>query len=932
VVGLKCCVTPDTRIAVSTRPTGTVTLVFTDIEGSTRLLAQLGDRYAELLAAYRSLLRKTFGDYRGHEVGAEGDSLFYAFPRAKDGLAAALAGQRNIASHPWPSDTRLLVRMGVHTGEPLSVAAGYIGLDVHLVARICAAGHGGQILVSRTTRELVHEDSPTETILRDLGEHRLKDFDQPQRLFQVVAPGLRETFPPLKTSVILRNLPAQRTTFIGREKELEDIKQLAHTARLVTLTGPGGTGKTRLALHAAADVADHYPDGVWWVDLAPLSDPALVPHTIVSSLALHRLNQFSADLPNSLADYLRTKTLLLLLDNCEHLLSGCAEVADQLLTRCPHLTLFATSREALGITGESVYIVPPLSLPDPREALRPEHVTRYEAITLFAERAVAADRSFKISDHTAPAVVRICTRLDGMPLAIEMAAARVRVLSVDDIASRLDDRFRLLTGGSRTALPRHQTLRATLDWSFALLSGDEQVLFRRLAVFSGGATLEAVEAVCCGGKVDEAHVFELLTQLVEKSLVIRQGHNGQSRFRMLETIREYARGKMSEAAESEGIAAQHLAYFSRQALAIEQASVAFDPWLEQMDTENENLRTALEWAREHQAHEVFVEMATALWRFWFHRGHLTEGRQTLERALSNPDTPPQLRAKALNGAAYLTMWMDEYKQAAGLCEQSFALSRPLGDAETMALSAAIGGHAVWHTGDEKKGLALGEDGLVLARKTGNPQTMLWALREYSYVLWHMGAIDQGEPVFAEYLTVARQVRNSPAAVDGLRLLAEAAVHRGQYARAVQLCEEALAISLLQNDRIIGSVLRVCLGNALLAEGEYGRAGRVYAETLPELEVVWQKWWLARCLEGLARVFSARQRYADSIRLLGAADAIRESVGPAPPSDQTFLAKARAAAMEVLGADAFSATWAEGRALPVRGAIEIAKGANAAEGS
>jgi predicted ATPase/class 3 adenylate cyclase len=918
---------------VSTRPTGTVTFLFTDIEGSTRLLAQLGDRYAELLAAYRALLRKTFGGYGGHEVGVEGDSLFYAFPRAKDGLAAALAGQRSITSHPWPSDTTLLVRMGVHTGEPVEAAAGYIGLDVHLGARICAAGHGGQILVSRTTRELVREDSPAETILRDLGEHRLKDFDQPQRLFQVVAPGLRETFPPLNTLVIPHNLPAQRTSFIGREKELEEIKQLARSARLVTLTGPGGTGKTRLALQVATEVADHYPDGVWWVDLGPLSDPALVSHTIVSALALHRLNQFSADLPNSLVDYLRTKTLLVLLDNCEHLLLGCVEVADRLLTHCPHLGLLATSREALGIAGESVYVVPPLSVPNPREVVRPEQMAGYEAIKLFADRAIAADTTFKISDHNASAVVQICTRLDGMPLAIEMAAARARVLSVEDIAARLDDRFRLLTGGSRTALPRHQTLRATLDWSFALLSVEEQVLFRRLAVFSGGSTLEAVEAVCCGGKVDETYVFELLTQLVEKSLVIREGQNGQSRFRMLETIREYARGKLTEAAESERIAAQHLTYFSRLAVAVEQASVAFDPWLEQMDMEHDNLRTALEWAVEHHAHEVLVKMSAALWRFWFHRGHLAEGRQTLERALSFPETPPHLRAKALNGIAYLTMWMDGFKQAADFCEQSLALSRPRGDTETTALSAAIAGHAVWHTGDEKKALAFGEEGLALARKIGNAQTMLWALREYSYVMWHMGAIDQGEPLFAEYLTVARQIRNSPAAVDGLRLMAEASVHRGRHARAVQLCEEALAISLLQKDRIIGSVLRVCLGNALLAQGEYERAGRVYAETLPELEVVWQKWWLARCLEGLARVFTARQHYTDAVRLLGAADAIRESVGgsPAPPSDRAFLAKARAAAMEILGADAFTAAWADGRALTVTRAIEIAKRANDAKG-
>lgn len=912
-----------------TRPTGTVTFLFTDIEGSTRLLAQLGDQYAQMLAAHRSVLRQAFQKYGGYEVGTEGDSLFYAFSRANDGLSAAVAGQRSMAAHSWPAGVPVRVRMGIHTGEPLVAVEGYIGLDVHRAARICAAGHGGQILVSHATRELAREEHPHEIGLRDLGEHRLKDFDEPQHLFQVVVPDLPERFPPLQTLTIPSNLPAQRTSFIGRERELADILRLASETRLVTLTGPGGTGKTRLALQAAATVLDRYPDGVWWVDLAPLSDPTLIPQTIATALDLHRLNQFSSDLASSLVEYLGTKSMLVILDNCEHLLRECAETVDRFLTRCPHLSVLTTSREALGIDGESLYAVPPLSLPEPGRVAWPEHLATCEAIILFVERARAADKRFEIDNRNAPAVVQICVRLDGIPLAIEMAAARVRVLSVEDIASRLDDRFRLLAGGSRTALPRHQTLRATLDWSFELLSLEEQLLFRRMAVFSGGATLGAIEAVCCGGKVDQPHVLELLTHLVEKSLVIRQDQDGKSRFRLLETIREYARGKLLEALEFDSVAMQHLAYFATLAAALEQPAMPFDDWLEQMETEHDNLRTALEWGDAHGRHEVTLEMAAALWRFWFHRGHLIEGRRILQRAVSYPGLPHPLRARGLNGAAYLTMWTDEFQQAAALCEQSLSLSRPAGDTEAMALSLAIAGHSVWHVGDEERGRALGEEAIATARKAGKEETTLWALREYSYVLWHMGAIDAGERVFGEYLAVCRRVGNSSAAVDGLRLLAEAAVHRGEYPRAVQLCEEALAISLLQKDTLIGSILRVCLGNALAAQGEFEHAGSVYAETLPELEHVWQKWWLARCLEGLGRVRVGQHRYEHAVRLLGAAAALRESIGgsPAPPSDRAFLEKARAAAVDALGEKAFATAWTEGRALTLKQAIEVAKKAD-----
>jgi predicted ATPase/class 3 adenylate cyclase len=494
-------------------PTGTVTFLFTDIEGSTRLLQRLGERYAEVLATHHGLLRTAIQEGQGQVVDTQGDAVFAVFPRARDALLAAIATQRAVQAHPWPDGTVPKVRIGLHTGEPVTGETGYVGMDVHRAARIAAAGHGGQILVSDVTHNVVARDLPEGVSRRDLGEHRLRDLAHPLRIFQVLATDLPTDFSPLQSlDAHPHNLPIQLTSFIGRVREIAEVKRLLGTARLVTLTGSGGAGKTRLALQVAADVVEDYPDGVWLAEFAPIADPALVPKTVASTLNVSE--QPGRDMTDTLVEALRPKSLLLMLDNCEHILAACRDLAAALLRTCPHVRILATSREGLGLPGEMVWRVPSLSVPeDIRHLPRPEELLLYDAVRLFVDRAVTTTPGFTVTSENAPAVAHVCRRLDGIPLAIELAAARVKVLAVEQIAVRLDNRFRLLTRGSRTVLPRHQTLQAAIDWSYELLSDRERAVLCRLSVFAGGWTLEAAEAVCTGGGIEASDVLDLLTQL-----------------------------------------------------------------------------------------------------------------------------------------------------------------------------------------------------------------------------------------------------------------------------------------------------------------------------------------------------------------------------------------------------------------------------------
>jgi len=535
----------DQSAVIPSLPSGTVTFLFTDIEGSTRLAHQYHDTWEVLRKRHHAILREAIESNKGYVFQVVADAFCAAFQTAGDAVHAAIKSQLDLQAENW-GETPILVRMGIHTGkaeiQPDGLYHGYLTLS-H-AQRLMSAGHGGQVLLSFATQELVYDELPEDVELHDLGQHRLKDFDRAEHIFQLNIADLPSDFPPLHTLDAHRhNLPVQLTSFIGRDREMAEVKYLLSTTRLLTLTGAGGSGKTRLALHVATNLVDTFKDGVWWVELESLIDEALVPQAVAKAVGMRENpNQMLAE---TLTSFLRSKQILLVLDNCEHLITGCAQLAEQLLTTCPELKILATSREALRLTGESTWYISTLSVPASQDKIDVQSVMEYEAIRLFVERAVAVKSDFALTRQNALSVTQVCQRLDGIPLAIELAAARITVLSVNEIVARLNDRFPLLTSGSRTAIPRQQTLRATVDWSYDLLTDLERILLRRLSVFTGGYTLEAAEAVCSQG-LKRSETLYLLGGLVNKSLVIVEADDkiGGTRYRLLETIRQYALEKL----------------------------------------------------------------------------------------------------------------------------------------------------------------------------------------------------------------------------------------------------------------------------------------------------------------------------------------------------------------------------------------------------
>ena len=542
--------------APRTLPEGVLTLFFSDVEGSTRLAKAHGDAaWAELLETHRALLRQAFAAHGGHEVDTQGDSFFAVFRLPSDAVAAALAAQQSLAAQAWPAAGAVRVRIGLHTGEAMARGDHYVGQEIHRASRICDAGHGGQIVVSQTTAELVRGSLPEGATLAPLGDYRLKDLGQPQRLFQLGAAGLPSDFPRLRSLDIPTNLPTERSSFIGREADISALRERLAEHRLVTLTGIGGSGKTRLALQVGALELGRFADGVFFVDLAPVSDAQLLAATVASACGL-MLGEASgagaASFEDRLIEALARRQSLVIVDNCEHMLEAVADLLDRMLADCDKLTLLATSREALAVEGEQVLPVASLAVPDDA-ALTQAQAEANDAVRLFVERAKAVKPGFALGPDNRAAVVEVCRRLDGIPLAIEFAAARVAHLSVPQIAERLQDRFRLLTGGRRR-IQRQQTLSAALDWSHDLLGDDERIVFRRLAVFAGGFALDAAEGICSGGDIHQGAVLDLLGSLVAKSLVSTLADDrGQTRYRLLETVRMYAADKLAAAAECEAV-------------------------------------------------------------------------------------------------------------------------------------------------------------------------------------------------------------------------------------------------------------------------------------------------------------------------------------------------------------------------------------------
>jgi len=724
-------------------PSGTVTFLFTDVEGSTKLLHELGaDAYAEALADHRRLLRQAFSAHGGVEVDTQGDAFFVSFATAPGALDAAGQAQQELAAGP------IRVRMGIHTGTPHLGEEGYVGVDVHRAARIAACGHGGQVLVSASTASLLGTDG-----LRDLGEHRLKDLSAPERIYQL---GDAD-FPPLE-SLHQTNLPIPSTPFLGREQELGEVLGLLsrEDVRLLTLTGPGGTGKTRLAAQAAGLSFDHYPDGVWWVPLAPLRDPKLVLESAGQALGAR----------NGLAEHVADRSLLLLLDNFEQVVEAATDVSS-LLTSCPRLDLLVTSREPLHVTGEQEYPVPPL--------------VHEEGVGFFLARARAVKPDLQADD----AVSEICRRLDELPLALELAAARVKALSSSQILERLDQRLPLLTGGARDAPERQRTLRSTIEWSYELLTREEQRLFARLAVFSGGCTLEAAEEVA-GADLDT------LQSLVDKSLL---RHTGE-RFWMLETIREYALEGLRESGEAEEVSRLHVEWFL--ALAEEAEPHLFGSelpeWLDRLEHEHDNLRAALDWLEGSGLDEQTLRLTAALSRFWSIRGHSIEARPRIQYALGTMGAPSPARARLLEAAAFLAL--DDADEIAGqrYATESMALYRELGDSRGSARALILLAQAAAEAGDYDTSLSLAEESARALSDVGDDDSFRAAMHDLGWITFSAGKSERARTLHEENLERARAAGDDRIAAASLELLALIATGEGRVSDAREMLRESYAIN------------------------------------------------------------------------------------------------------------------------------------------
>ena len=869
-------------------PIGAVTFLFTDIEGSTALWEQDGARMSQALAAHDALARSVVESRHGRVVKMTGDGMHAAFDNALDALAATVNLQQALADPAATNGVPLRVRCGLHAGVVERRDNDYFGSPVNRAARIMSAAHGGQVLLSQAVVEGVREILPEAVSLRDLGKVRLKDLTTPENVYQVVHPDLRQEFPALRSlEATPNNLPQQTTSFIGREQVLAELQRLLAKTRLLTLTGSGGCGKTRLCLQVSADALEQFPDGAWFVELAPLADPGLVLQAVATVLGLKE--EPGKPIRQTLTDYLKDKRLLMLLDNCEHLLDGCAQLVDTLVRQCQHLTILVSSREALGIGGEQAYRVPSLSLPDPKQAHTPTSVAPFEAVQLFTDRALLVRPDFQVNDQNAATLASICYRLDGIPLAIELAAARVRSLSVEEINGKLDQRFRLLTGGSRTALPRQQTLRSLIDWSYDLLHEPEKQLLQRLSVFAGGWTLAAAEQVCAGDGADDRNMLDLLTSLCDRSLVVVEQHDGRYRYRLLETVRQYAREKLAESGGSDAVRQRHRDYFVTLAEEAAPKLIGAEKaaWLQRLEEEHENLRASLERSLAEAGSVAGLRLCGALWRFWLTRGYLSEGRewcvQVLGKAGGAERTPEH--AQALHAAGVLAFHQADYPDAHAKNEESLAIRRQLGDRKGMAVSLNNLGNVAAVQGEFASARALYEECLVIWRELGDRWGMAASLN-------NLGNVD---------------------------------LDQGNFASAKALYEESVAISRELGE--LGGISNVLtnLGAVACEQGDYPAGRKLFEEGLVIRRELGDRLGIATSLDGFAVVIAALGKSLRAARLWGAAERLRQEVGSPMMPSEWHRRDRRVAAARVALADnaAFDRAWQEGRALPLEQAIELA---------
>ncbi len=904
-------------------PTGTVTFLFTDIEGSTRLWEEHPDAMRTALIQHDDLLRACIGSHGGHVFKTVGDAFCAVFANPREAVETVIASQQWLPALALrtPDGSRpLKVRMSLHTGVVEEREGDYFGQPLNRVARLLAIGHGGQVLLSAATQELVRDHLPPGVSLTELGEHRLKDVGRPETVFQLRHPDLAADFPPLRSldnPALKQNLPLQMTSFIGRERELAEVKALLEKARLLTLTGSGGCGKARHALRAAADLLDDREDGAWLVELAPLAEPELVPQAVAAVLGVKE--EAGKSLQETLTHHLWNSSLLLVLDNCEHLLNASAQLADAILRYCPRVRILATSREALGIMGEQAYRVPSLSVPEPGRPETLETLDRYEAARLFVDRALLHNPAFVVTDQNVPAVASICYRLDGIPLAIELAAARVRSMSLEEVNLRLDQRFRLLTGGSRTALPRQQTLRSLIDWSYGLLQESERALLCRLSVFSGGWTLEAAEAVCGedGATVEDGRratraadadarvvgrlppfvprteVLDLLTSLVDKSLVMTEGAGESTRYRFLETVRQYAGERLAECGEADRWRDRHcewcLALAEGAAQHLYRAGQA--AWQQRLGTDYDNLRAAMNWSVSSPTRkEAALRLVGALTQFWVMGSYQREAREWIRTALAGSrNASPLVLARALEAKCYSELDTGDYDAAASIAREWVDVARAAGDRWQTAYALFGTGIVAIQQWVLKAAHACAAEGAMLSREEGDPWLIGRFLSVRGLIAWMEHDFRAARGLIGESVSISRALGD-------------------EWHLGMVLCNLACVTRL---------------------DGDYEEAHQLHREGLGLFGRLGDRRGAAFHLAGLAGAELERGSADRAARLLGAGASLMEAIGaPYTPVTQIDHDRTLALARAILGTESFGTAHAQGRALTLEEAVAYALGEEA----
>jgi predicted ATPase/class 3 adenylate cyclase len=858
----------DSGPPASAHPTGTVAFLFTDIEGSTQRWDSHREAMDDAVKRHDALLRDAIDRHNGYVFKTIGDAFCVAFARVSDAVATALEAQRALSAEDFSAVGGLPIRIGLHAGEASERHGDYFGPAVNRVARLMSIGHGGQILLSGVTRDLAYRDLPTIASLLDLGSHRLKDLTEPEQVWQLTIAGLPAEFPSLKSlDAIPNNLPIASTSFRGRERDLEEVTSLLSQHKLLTLFGSGGIGKTRLALQVGAEALDQNPDGIWFIDFAPITDPELVSSVIAKEIGMPQVEGRRID--ESIPQWLRRKKLLLILDNCEHVLEPVAAIAGAITRSCPDVRMLATSRQALGVSGEAVHRLPSLAVPEPGSTLNAEHALQHGAIALFVDRAALADTRFILTDDNAPIVADICRRLDGIPLAIELAAARVKILSIPNLAQRLNERFKILTGGSRTALPRQKTLGALIDWSYDLLTAQEQMLFSRVGIFAGGFSLDASTAVCSGEDLDEIDILDLLSSLTDKSLVVADTAGEQERCHLLESTRAYALEKLTAAGAHERLAHRHAEYFRDRAQEADErfGTGSTAAWLASVEPELDNYRAVLEWALK-DGHDMALggAVAGALSSLWSNGGLAIEGRYWIGLAQADLDESmhPQVVARMWLALARLSSG----KHSHDCAQHALALYQSGGNEKGQAYALNRLAVSLFQVGRLEEASDVNARALAAMRTLGVKPGVADCLNSQAAIEWYCGDVVAARELFAQALAATKALGNEIGAAVVLGNLAELEFGDGQVEQALRLAGEALEIQSSGKNASDLAVSYLNVAAYRIALGDVDGARETTREGLRWARQAQDALCIAALLQHIALLLALRGEMNDAARLIG----------------------------------------------------------------